>query len=226
VGGADFDPFIDPDHEKDWRSLIMSFESISPFVLFLFGLTSLVNLVSRDWRVVLSALGIQYVGVFILVAQIWPLEMAVIKLVAGLIAAAVMGMELIKIPFDRALPPEIQEDKPLLSSILFRVFLAILAGLAVYSVAPDMAKWVLNASYQQILGSLLLAAMGILIMGITSQPFRVIVGLLTFLSGFEILFATLETSALVAGFLAFMSLGIALLGTYFIAVSELNQVDG
>ena len=73
----------------------MALDAFSLPVVFLFIATSVVNLVSRDWRVMIIALGIQYLGVFILVSLTWPLEMAVIKLVTGLIASAVLGMELV-----------------------------------------------------------------------------------------------------------------------------------
>ena len=87
-----------------------------------------------------------------------------------------------------------------------------------------MANWVLNASYEQLLGSLLLASMGILHLGVTDNPFRVAVGLLTVLSGFEIIYAAVETSVLVAGFFALLALGISLLGSYLMAVPT-NEVD-
>ena len=55
-------------------------------------ITSVILLISQDWRMSISALAVQYVGVFVLVALDWPLEMAVSKLIAGWIAGAVLGM--------------------------------------------------------------------------------------------------------------------------------------
>jgi hypothetical protein len=149
--------------------------------------------------------------------------MALIKLITGLIATAVIGIELAGMPVDQSTSAENQGKPLVFSGVLFRILLAIVIGMAIYSVAPEFAKWILNASYHQILGSLLLTGMGILILGITNRPFRVLVGLLTFLSGFEILFATLETSSIVAGFFALTSLGISLLGAYFIGSPEITE---
>jgi hypothetical protein len=87
-----------------------------------------------------------------------------------------------------------------------------------------MANWVLSATYEQLLGSLLLVSLGIINLGITDRPFRIVVGLLTVLSGFEIIYASVETSVLVAGFFALLSLGISLLGSYLMAAPTL-EVD-
>ncbi|MBU1662705.1 MAG: hypothetical protein KKD28_14680 [Chloroflexi bacterium] len=195
----------------------MSFETIALPAVILVAITAVILLAGRDWRLAVSALGAQYVGVFILVALTWPLEMAVTKLVAGWIAAAVLGMELVSRPEN-----SLGDERFGRSGSLFRIFAAGLVGLAVLSFAPDMAKWMLTASYEQILGGLLLIGMGMLHLGMTAHPLRTILGLLTVLSGFEILYATVETSALVAGFLAAINLGIALIGAYLLAAPILE----
>lgn len=189
----------------------MNFETYAFPALVLVSATSIVFLVGRDWRLILSVLGVQYIGVFILVGLTWPLEMAVIKLVAGWISAAVLGMELIS--------SQNRNSSPSLgfSARLFRIFLAILVGLAVLSLLPEISNWFQNASYEQLFGSMLLASLGILQLGFTDRPFRVVVGLLTVLSGFEILYASVDTSVIVAGFFAILSLGISLFGSYLMA---------
>ncbi len=63
--------------------------------------------------------------------------------------------------------------------------------------------------------------LGILQSGMTARPFRVSVGLLTVLAGFEILYAAVETSLLVAGLLAIINLGLALSGSYLLT----NEVE-
>ena len=196
----------------------MQFNDFSFPALLLLITTSIMLLVGRDWRLIASTLGVQYVGVFVLVGLTWPLEMAVVKLVVGWIAASVLGMEMVSLSSE-----EISEDNIGLSGKFFRIFLAVLVGLAILSIAPELAKWLLNASYDQILGSLILIGMGILHLGVSDRPFCVAVGILTFLSGFEIIYATVETSSVVAGFLAFFSLGIALIGSYFSAVPSLES---
>jgi len=48
----------------------------------------------------------------------------------------------------------------------------------------------------------------------------VIVGLLTVLAGFEIMYAAVESSALVTALLAVVNLGLALAGAYFMNVNQ------
>jgi hypothetical protein len=48
---------------------------------------------------------------------------------------------------------------------------------------------------------------------------------LSFTSGFEIIYATVETSPLVAGFFAVLTLGIALISSYLMAAPTL-EVEG
>ena len=55
-------------------------------------ITSTGLLISRDWRIELGLLGAQFLGVFWLTNQHWPISMAAIKLVTGWMAIAIMGM--------------------------------------------------------------------------------------------------------------------------------------
>ena len=64
----------------DWSQIV--FRAAIP-ALILVALTSLVLLLSTDWRISLLALTLQYAGVFFLVLQDWSFEMAATKLVAG-----------------------------------------------------------------------------------------------------------------------------------------------
>ena len=62
--------------------------------------------------------------------------------------------------------------------------------------------------------------MGLLQLGTTTQILRVILGLLTTLSGFEILYAAMEGSILVAALLVVINLGLGLVGAYLLTVSS------
>ena len=66
------------------------------------------------------------------------------------------------------------------------------------------------------MGAMLLIGMGLLHLGVTTRPLRVLLGLLTTLSGFELLYAAVENSVLVAGLLALVTLGLALVGAYLL----------
>jgi hypothetical protein len=74
-------------------------------------------------------------------------------------------------------------------------------------------------------GSMLLMGMGLLYLGITAQPLRIVTGLLTLLAGFEILYAAVENAALVAALLAVVNLGLALAGAYLINAASKEETE-
>ena len=194
---------------------------LNPYIipsLWVIGATSVSLLVVRENRATSILLSIQYVGVFILVGFTWPVEMAVIKLVVGWLAAAVLGLEIRDIGNGA-----IEKETNKWSLVLLIIGLAILLIFAMQNIIPGLAKRFLSASYEQIFGCIILAAMGVLKVGITDTTRGVVIGILTFLSGFEILYSTIETSGFVAGYLAFFSLGIVILGSYLSAAPSLQS---
>src|SRR6266511_3012353 len=56
------------------------------------GITSIGLLLARDWRWSIILLAVQYLGMFELTLQHWPLGMASVKVVAGWMSAAILGM--------------------------------------------------------------------------------------------------------------------------------------
>jgi len=176
-----------------------------------------VLLLTRSWRIRVGALALQYVGVFWLVALSWPSGLASIKLVTGWMAGAILGVSRIdQLPQDRRRWP---------TERLFFTLVIIIVILAVANVAPGMERWITTIQPSQAFGGLLLIAMGLVHLGIASRGLRVIVSLLTLLSGFEILYAVVENSTLVAGLLAVVNLGVAMVGAYLLSnITEAEEV--
>jgi len=179
-------------------------------------LASIAILIFREWRWAVAALAVQYIGVVILVGQHWPVEMALTKMVVGWMSGTALGITMLgqKIP-------EAERSWP--SSTVFRLLAAAMVLMIVYSVAPKLAGWLPGVPILHAIGGLTLIGMGMLQLGMTARPFRVVIGLLTFLSGFEILYASVEFSVLVAGLLSGVSLGLALLGSYLISLSSTEE---
>lgn len=175
-------------------------------------ITALLLLILQDWRLILAALGMQYVGILFLTAISWPIEIAVVKLVTGWMGAAVLGVALINNP----LLDVYRESELPRSGIVFRIFAAALVGLVAYSAGVKLVVMMPEITTAQALGGLTLILMGLLHLGLTNRPLRVIVGLLTVLAGFEVLYAALEQAALVTGLLAAANLGLAMVGAYLI----------
>ena len=196
----------------------MNFDAyVLPAVLLL-SFTALTLLISHDWRVLVSALGLMYVGVFILVLSSWSLEMTVVKLAAGWISASVLGISMVSIS-----PRQHLQIRYFPSEIIFRISASGLVGLVTISLALGIQAWFPGLSYEQAIGGLILLGMSLLHMGFTSQPLHTIVALLTFFAGFEILYAAIESSVLVAGFLAVINMGVALVGAYLLLVPTMES---
>jgi hypothetical protein len=174
-------------------------------------ITSAGLLISYDWRVELGLLGLQYVGVFWLTNQHWPISMAATKLVTGWMVIATLGMTWL------GLKETVEEKEQFwLQGRLFHLFVAGIVVIIVITVVPRVNVIIPGIGLPVIAGSLILLGMGMLHLGMTAQPFRVILGLLTTLSGFEIVYAALESSVLVAAMLAVVNLGLALVGAYLL----------
>ena len=106
---------------------------------------------------------------------------------------------------------------------LFRLFFSGVVVLIVIALAPRVENIVPGIGVPVILGSLILLGLGMLHLGMTARPFRVILGLLTALSGFEALYAALESSVLVTAMLSVVNLGLALVGAYLITASKAEE---
>ncbi len=188
--------------------------------VLLVAITSIGLLLARDWRWLIIFLSAQYFGMLILTLLHWPLGMASVKVVAGWMSAAILGMTRSGLP---------GEDKTEKQSILprGRMFRSFAAGIVIVIVAtatPRVDAVMANAGFAVTTGSLLLIGMGLLHLGVTDHILRVTIGLMTVLAGFEVLYATVEGSILVAALLAVINLGLALAGSYLLVASN-TQIE-
>lgn len=180
--------------------------------------TGTIILVSWDWRISIGSLAVQYVGVFFLVALSWPLELAAVKLIAGLMASAGLALAM------RNTSAVISaSDRLLISDILFRVIAAILAGLFAITGGLKIMELFPEISREQSYGALVLIVLGLIHLGLTLQSSRVVIGLLTVLSGFGILYAAVESSILIAGLLAVITMSLSIVGAYLLNAATLED---
>jgi hypothetical protein len=184
-------------------------------------ITSVGLLLVRDWRYSIILLAVQYLGMFILTLQHWPLGMASVKVVAGWMSAAILGMT--RSGFTSM---EFDEQGIWPRGRLFRIFMAGMVLMIVAAVTPGVDTIMADANYAVTGGSLLLIGMGLIHLGVTSYVLRVVMGLMTVLSGFEILYSAVEGSVLVAGLLAVINLGLALVGAYLLIAENAKDEEG
>jgi hypothetical protein len=183
-------------------------EPLSMLAVAILVVTTLVLVLSQNWRWSIIALAFQYLAVFILTFMVWPFGLAAVKLVAGWMAGAVLGAS-------QPAPELVEDTNAGRSNFIFRLFVALLVWVLVFTLTPVLVSWIpLPATL--VAGSMLLVGMGLIHLGMTTRPLRVLLGLLTTLAGFELVYAAVENSVLVAGLLAVVTLGLALVGAYLL----------
>ncbi len=193
---------------------ILEWVAVSAIVI-----TSVGMLIARDWRVSVSFLAVQYLAMFALLLAHFPLGMASVKVVAGWMSCAIIGMTRSELPDD-------SEDEGIWPrGRLFRLFTAAMVGLIVAGATPKVENIMADAGIAVTGGALLMIGMGLLHLGVTSNILRVTQGLMTVLAGFEVLYATVEGSVLVAALLAVITLGLALVGAYLMLASNSSTTE-
>jgi len=181
--------------------------------LILISIASLFLLLQINWRWSIIALSLQYVAIFWLVLSIWPTGLAAVKLVSGWMAGAVLGASISieensKISFLSQFP-----------EMRFRLILGFLVIVFVNLSISSISSW-LPIPEHLLVGGGILIGMGLMQIGLSKEPLRTVLGLLTILSGFEVYYAYIERSVMVAGFLAIITLGLALIGSYLMNIEQ------
>jgi hypothetical protein len=180
-------------------------------------LTSIVILLSRDWRVGLGALALQYLAAFWLVSQHLPFAMGSVKLITGWMVVAILGMT--RLNLTQVGQGELDTFHPQNGS--FRIALMGIVALAAFGTAPRVETSIPGLGLPVIVGGLLLIGSGVVHLGVTNDLLRISLGLLTMLSGFEILYAAVESAILVTGLLAVINLGLGVLGSYLLMAGSI-----
>ena len=185
--------------------------TVIPLLMIL--LTSMTLLLNLHWRWTILAFAIQYIGVFWLVSQNWPLGLATVKLVAGWMAGAILAAT------QASNEGELSQGFMGLSGRIFRVIAGLFVLIIAFSIVGQISSWI-PGNPNTLLSGVVLMMMGLLQLGMTTVPFRSILGLLSVFSGFELIYSTVVTSVLVTGLLAVITLGLALAGSYFMSLEK------
>jgi hypothetical protein len=196
----------------------LALEILSWGAVVLVTLTSAGLLMYRDWRWDLGLLTAQYAGIAILVAQHWPLGMAAAKLVTGWMTTAALGITLTTLSGQEPSEGFWPQGRT------FRLFMVGMIVVLAAAVTPRLQETLTGIGAPVVAGSIILTGIGLLQLGTSSQIMRVILALLTVLGGFEVLYAALEGSILVAALLAVVNLGLGLVGAFLLNASAPEEV--
>jgi hypothetical protein len=163
-------------------------------------------LVSRNWRLRLVGLAIVDLLAFISILQVWPVALASVKLIAGWMGIILISASQVSRPDDSTS----KQNSP----ILFRLMIVILVWIVITVEATAFNEWI-PIPYTNLVVGLVIIAGGLIYASVNNIMFDVIVGLLMLLAGFDIIYSSLEGSALVTGIYALIVLLISLLNSYF-----------
>lgn len=180
-------------------------------------LCALYNLVRRSWLTNLISLTIQFVAMFIVILSVWVLSVAIIKLIVGLVSVGIIAYSLSSLDMLKAA----ERFVPLREGELFRAFTGLCLILFILIFQAQVQASIFPRSPQALLFcALSIMSISLLQLGLKSEPFSVLIGLLGFLTGFELLYASLEYSALLEGFLTVIKLGLALVAPYIFSAEK------
>jgi len=177
--------------------------NIIPLILLMAA--GILLLAVDDWRFMLAGLAATFFAAFLLIVQSAPAGIAVIKLVTGLMATALIFVSLRENPPGKFIPAW--------PSLIFKVTALALVWLVVLLVA-DNFRQIFPLNYETIASALVAVSGGFLVLGTSRDAIKVTMGILVIYSGFDILYTPLESSILINGLLSLITMLIALVGVY------------
>lgn len=186
--------------------------------------TAGVIVVIKDWRLSLLAMAVQYVIVGLLLMSEIRMELAMIKTLVGTLLCVILFVTARHVGWGRPAPAPSEEEENvslaepptsrwlLPTELPFRFLAALLVMVVAYGFAskfplPEVNEAISLAAYS-------MAALGILAMGLTDEPLKAGLGLLTFVAAFELYYTVLEPSLILVGFLGLSNFLIALAIAY------------
>ena len=188
---------------------------------------------TSDWRLALTALLAEYLGIGLVLTRFLQPEVALAKVLAGVFAVSMLYLAARRV--QEAQPIVLIEPRdrslvglqlawgagPLGLPLRLLVILLVTLGLVRLFGAYQFPLIAIDVAFVACwLGSL--GLMGLVLSG---DPLRVVPALLTILAGFDLVYASLEPNLAIAGFWAALMLLAALAFSYLITVHGLADVQ-
>jgi len=207
----------------------ISFLAAMPSVVGLLAALALL-LVARRWQMHSLGMAALYFFAALLHTRVIRPEVALVKLIIGWMIALALymtGRHLSGLQEGPGGEGEAVEGERPRFSLAAGAPLRILVLVAVFIIAQGISR---RFSLPQVPGDVglacyLLGTGGLFLMGLSEDPFRAGLGVLTFLAGFDLLFGALEPSLVVAGLIGVADFLVALAVT-FLAVTHAGQWEG
>lgn len=156
----------------------------------------------------IAGLAIHYLISFILIVQIWPFALASVKIISGWMGVVLLGNSLASFNYQG-------ESEKSASERVFVLISLLLISMVITAIIPRLNEW-LPISYTNLYIGLTMMASGLLQTSHKIDVVGILVGLLSILIGFDIIFSSLEGSALVTAFYGLINIALCLLGVFII----------
>jgi hypothetical protein len=192
--------------------------------------TSGLTLILGDWRLSLLALGIQYLVAGLLFVDVLDPRLSLALLLVGIFDCLILyitarQVNLGRLPVDVTAEEALQLRRERLvrlgpymlpTDTPFRVLLALMLALVVWTFSQRATFHLPGAAEHANLAIYALMAMGLATLSLTSEPMKAGIGVLTFLTGFQLFFVGLEQSIALLALLAIANVIIVLVIAYLI----------
>ena len=223
-------------------------EAIPETIALLAGLPAIIGLIltaaviflTSDWRLSLTALLVQYVLVGLTLTRFIKAEVAIVKILAGVLAVSILYLSARRIQGEREGQENSTDGLQFLGIHLgwrtgplglpLRILVLTMVALAAIHFFEDYRSLlpVLDTDGTMITPdiafvSMWLAATGMIGLVLSGEPLRVAAAVLTILIAFDLVYAGLEPGLAITGFVAALTLTAALAFAYLITVQGLRM---
>ncbi len=179
---------------------------INSVLIFASILLSGIIFILTDWRWKMTGLAAIQLICFIQIIQIWPIALASVKLISGW-----MGITLMSATMASSANQEARETK--ISEKVFKLMQVAFSWIVISASIERLNSW-LPIPYTNLFIGLVFFFCGILYLSSEHEISGIAIGLLIFLSGFDLIYSSLEGSALVTGIYGVIIILISIISSY------------
>jgi hypothetical protein len=194
-------------------------------------LTALTIFLTSDWRLSLTALLVQYIFVGVWLTSSIQGEVALVKILAGVMAVFVLYLTARRVQEEHTAAPDEAEKRRFLGLSLtwhagplglpLRLLAVILLVLALVRLFGGYQFPLVSANTAFV--AVWMGAMGVLGLVVSSEPMRVAPAVLTILAGFDLVLGGLELSLAIVGIWSALTILAALAFSYLALVQGLSR---
>lgn len=188
-------------------------ELLNTLPIYIALLAALLNLVRRQWSLNLIALVLQFIFIIPSLLKLFPIQIALIQPFSGIMVSLMLFLTLNQVGGIE----KIKLSRNLTPGEIFRALAGIFLLSIISFFLEDFQKDVFpTIPMEHLYISVGLMLTGIMQLGTIREPLYLAIGLLTFLSGFQLLYSALEFSYLLEALFVAVNLLLGMVGSFFI----------